>query len=531
MSFQQLLDNLMDQTWRQSLPGFAPEAVLAATIVLMLLVRLFRWGQGVNISALALVGTAVACTLAYFQLHDANPFVGAGLVAPPAESVARPLPIFSGLLVYDEFTIFFRLFLTFFGTLVIWLTMISGIPDREDSPDFYTLLLGALVGMCLMASANHLLMLFIGVEMASVPSYAMAGFLKGRRQSSEASLKYVVYGAGAAGVMLYGISLLAGLFGTMHLPSLAGAMAETLSGTGGFTPEVRVTLLAVLMVLVGIAFKLSAVPFHFWCPDVFEGASAEVAAFLSVASKGAALALLVRFSLAVTGTSAEGLADVRLHLGAAIAVLAAVTATFGNMAAYAQTNLKRLLAYSTIAHAGYMMMPIAASLRTPEAAVLGVQAMLFYLVVYLFMNLGAFAVVVFIRNEIGSEELKDYRGLWRRCPGLTVCMVIFLASLTGIPPLGGFAAKFVVFLALVQAKLWWLVVVAGVNTVISVFYYWRVLRAMILEEGPEAEPAPSLGMGSIAGVYTAALALSVFVLGIWFNELSEFTQSIASVLF
>src|SRR5439155_13230108 len=221
------------------------------------------------------------------------------------------LPIFTGLLTYDTFTIFLRLFLYSFTTLVIILCLLTGIPDREDSADFNCLLLGAVVGMSIMASANHLLMVYIGVEMASLPSYALAGFLKGRRQSSEASLKYVVYGGGASGIMLYGISLLAGKYGTAWLPDLARVLPA--SAAGGFD---SVLLLGMLFILIGLGFKLAAVPFHFWCPDVFEGAAAEVAAFLSVASKGAALALVGRFSLVLAGLTGPSMSryDGWLHV-------------------------------------------------------------------------------------------------------------------------------------------------------------------------------------------------------------------------
>ena len=285
-----------------------------------------------------------------------------------------------------------------FTGLVICLSLLTGIPDREDSGDFYCLLLGAVVGMLLMASANHLLMVFIGVEMASLPSYALAGFLKGRRQSSEASLKYVVYGGGASGIMLYGISLLAGRFGTGYLPDVAAGYIHALTaGSAAAAPDL-VLVLATLFILVGIAFKVSAVPFHFWCPDVFEGASAEVAAFLSVASKGAALALLTRFTFAIVGFDADNgdmihWLKIAGFLMPALAFFAALTATFGNLAAYFQTNLKRLLAYSTIAHAGYMMMGLAT--LSPD----GAGAVLFYLLAYLFMNLGAFAVVAFLATR------------------------------------------------------------------------------------------------------------------------------------
>jgi NADH-quinone oxidoreductase subunit N len=336
--------------------------------------------------------------------------------------------------------------------------------------------------------------------MASLPSYALAGFLKGRRRSSEAALKYVVYGGGAAGVMLYGISLLAGTIGTGYLPDLSAGYAATLfpPGTGpSFDP---VMLLGTLFLLIGVAFKLAAVPFHFWCPDVFEGASAEVAGFLSVASKGAALALLARLGFALSGLDPLTLTltydpwtGVTRYLILAIGIFAGLTATFGNLAAFPQTNLKRLLAYSTIAHAGYLMMALTPLNRD------GAEALLFYLVGYLFMNLGAFACVAFIRQLTGSEDLRDMRGLIRRAPCAVLILAICLLSLLGVPPLVGFIAKFQVFAVLYNAArayshsgdptlarfLLGLLVVGGLNTVISAVYYLRVLKVMILDERVE----------------------------------------------
>ena len=428
----------------ESWPRFLPELVVCGGVVALLLLRLV--GR-THVGPVALVVTLGALAIAVCQWGGYSGFDSPDNAA---------LYMFDHLLVYDHLTIFLRCLLLGFAALMCWLTLTTGIPDREDSADFYTLLFGATLGMMLMASANHLLMVFIAVEMASLPSFALAGFLKGRRRSSEAALKYVVYGGGAAGVMLYGISLLAGRFGTGYLPDVAVAYARCV-GAGTFDP---VLILGTLFLFIGVAFKLAAVPFHFWCPDVFEGASAEVAGFLSVASKAAAVALLARIVLVFTGVdpqtvaagSANWMAVLRYFLPA-LAVFAGVTATFGNLAAYLQNNLKRLLAYSTIAHAGYMMMGVCA-LTTPRPAsvdgreVVGVQAVLFYLVAYLFMNLGAFAVVAFLRRETGTEDLDRMRGLVRRSPWMVVTLAFFLLSLLGMPPLVGFTAKFQIFSSL-----------------------------------------------------------------------------------
>jgi NADH-quinone oxidoreductase subunit N len=506
----------------EDLLGFAPELAICAGIVLLLALRLFSRLDRLHMRSLALLVTLCAFGLSVNQwrsLHADPGAVGATLDQPGS--------IFGGMLVYDSLTVYLRLFLYGFVTLVVWLSMLTGIPDREDSADFYCLLLGATLGMSLMASANHLLMVFIGVEMASLPSYALAGFLKGRRQSSEAALKYVVYGGGAAGIMLYGISLLAGKFGTGYLPDVALGFAGLIrqGQQGGATDIDTIVLLGTLFLLVGIAFKLAAVPFHFWCPDVFEGASAEVAAFLSVASKGAALALLGRIVLNLAGLSGSLRNDelwlqMARYMVPGLAFFAALTATFGNIAAYLQTNLKRLLAYSTIAHAGYMMMGIA----TVTAG--GMSAVLFYLPVYLFMNLGAFAIVAFFRNQTGSEELDTYKGYVQRAPVMVVALACFLFSLIGVPPLAGFFAKFQIFAQLFDAgnlysdkapSLSWvmygLLVIGGINSVISLVYYINILRVMILEKPPEADiaVAPQRRPAELgSSIYSFLLAVALF---------------------
>jgi NADH-quinone oxidoreductase subunit N len=527
MTLQQI-HALQEALGRDTL-AFLPELLLCGIIVLLLLLRLFNQFNRLHLGPVALVLTLVAFAVAWCQWTQRGSL--ALLVDPRLSLSGSPgvLPIFSGMLIYDNFTIFLKLFLIGFATLLIWLSLITGIPDREDSADFYCLLLGATLGMIIMASANHLLMVYLGVEMASLPSYALAGFLKGRRQSSEAALKYVVYGGGASGVMLYGISLLAGKFGTAYLPDVAAGLINMQA----LDP---ILILGMLFVLIGFGFKLAAVPFHFWCPDVFEGASAEVAGFLSVASKGAALALTGRFVLVMAGLAGGPSADwnawvkVAPYLAGALAFFAALTATFGNFAAYGQTNLKRLLAYSTIAHAGYMMMGLAPLSRE------GAGAVLFYLVAYLFMNLGAFAVVAFLRNQTGSEDLSDFRGLIHRSPLLVITLGIFLLSLLGMPPLAGFAAKFQIFSVLYESgqeyanagervlgnTMYALLVIGGINTVLSLFYYIKVLKVMILDrplEVVEGRTPPPLTLTPGAAVYASVMAVMILVVGLAWNPL------------
>jgi NADH-quinone oxidoreductase subunit N len=633
--FSNLLEQLIAETTLTSLCHFAPELVLSATIVVLLLLRLCwsidRWipayvtalagalvalgfsgfqllnlldGQGELSSARVEVNAgeaslrivsdmqtvrivsgasddvainpdeivvtvsggegaaSVGAALAFLNGDDAQKTLkesglrlhavildGSAETKLPGDGISatlEPHQHFGGLLVFDQFGAFIRGLLALFLVLVIALTVLTGIPDAEDGPDFYTLLFGATIGMMLMASANHLLMFFLGIEMASVPSYVMVGFLKGRRESSEAAFKYVVYGAGAAGVMLYGISLLCGLLGTASIPDVSAQLGAMLSGEGHHTAaEARTALLAVLMVFVGIAFKLSLVPFHFWCPDAFQGASAEVAGFLSVASKGAAFALLVRFSLALTG-GIEAASETLVGVGVAIGVIAGLTVTFGNLAAYGQSNIKRLLAYSTIAHAGYMLMAVSALvvIQAAGSGVAGfdvagnsercVEGLLFYLFVYLFMNLGAFAVVALIRNETFSEEIDSYNGIGWEAPVLCSCMVICMFSLVGLPPFGGFWGKLVIFASLFQAGhihwfLWVLLVIAGLNTVFSLFYYIRVLKAMFIR--PRAEGARRVDVPASMGNYALLIAVPVLLLGLLPNSVTELARTVSRSLF
>lgn len=296
-----------------SLAAFRPELAICATIVVLLLARMLlpRWKAAAYY--VMVLGAAAA-------LYVAVPTTG----AVPTQST----PLFDGMLVYDSFAVGLRIILLLFLLIFVGFTRVTGVPDLEDATEFYVLVLGATLGMCLMVSANHALVVLLGIEMASVPSYVLAGILRHRRASAEAALKYAVFGAGAAGVMLYGISLLTGQLGSAHLPTMAARLAEWLHTYTGPDRNVLVTVLVLggLMTLVGLAFKLSAFPFHFWAPDVFEGAPAEIGAFLSIASKAAALGLLARlamvFSMSADAQITADLAGSRLFLTALLTLLA-----------------------------------------------------------------------------------------------------------------------------------------------------------------------------------------------------------------
>jgi NADH-quinone oxidoreductase subunit N len=571
-TLQDTVTKLVTNTVDISLPLFKPELALCGTIVLMLLVRVFIGGKFNPSFFIALVGSITALCLAL-----------------PTDGIAswqgiQRQELFSGMLVYDSLTAFTRVFLLSFAVLFVILSRLTGIADTKDGQDYYSLVLGSTLGMCLMASSNHLMMLFMSIEMASVPSYVLAGIVKGRQRSSEAALKYAIFGAGTAGVMLYGISLIAGVLGTVHLPTIATQLTAldipTLLTSSEGRLTVMVLVLGGLMLGVGLAFKLSAVPFHFWCPDVFEGASAEVDAFLSVASKAAAMVLLLRVGIgfglmepdtntahepqptpAITVAATEAtpvqnsvlgkeineldrstdvgegpLSPVRRFFVILVSIIAIVTCTFGNLAAYGQTNIKRMFAYSTIAHAGFMMMAIAAAIalagRDPAAAKSAVSALLLYVVFYLFMNLAAFAIVAFLRNSMKSEQIADYAGLVKSSPLIAVLMTAVLVSLIGLPPLAGFWPKLRVLQSLYVTGgplMMTVLVIAAFNTAISLVYYLRVAKVMCIDDEPDTRGAVSLGF--LPAAYVFVIALPVMIFGIAPERVMSWTNYAASTLF
>ncbi len=553
-----------------SLAGFGAELVLCATIVVILVSRLFAATARINAAILGIIGAV----LALLVLSPLQPLdLTQSQVTPVPLAELPRVELFTGMLIHDGLSVVIKTLLLVFLVLFFILTMLTRGHLKEDGADFTTLVLGATLGMCLMASANHALVIFLAVEMASVPMYALAGFRRSDRHGSEAALKFAVYGAATAGVMLYGISLLTGVLGSAHLPT----MAERLSAAAeqGFSvAEQTMLIMAALMIAVGIAFKLSAVPFHQWSPDVFEGATAEVGALLSVASKMAALALLVRVVIglgvaeatpqvlaslegevsAMVGieagqvvelpagaaveeaTAASGDArPVRLFLAYCVALMAAITCSWGNVAALVQTNLKRLLAYSTIAHAGYMLMgiPPILALAAPEpvAAAECAGYLALYMAVYLLMNLGAFAVVALVRDALGTEEIADYAGLLQRSPWVAIAFSILLVSLVGLPPLAGFLGKFAVFAGLARAYsetgetyLAALLVIGCLNTALSLFYYVRVIKTMTIDQAsPDTTPL-SYPIGRLQVGFLWCITLPVLLLMLGWDFLHVWLQ-------
>ena len=373
-----------------------------------------------------------------------------------------------GLIAVDGFAYFFKLIFLLTAAITILMSMryltIEGAPAGE----YYFLILCATLGMMFMAGGIDLITIFIGLETMAISFYILVGYLKPNRRSNEAAVKYFLLGAFSLGILLYGMSILYGVTGTTQLRPIMTA----LSGQE-VTP---VLLLGVMLVIGGIGFKIAAVPFHMWAPDVYEGAPTPITAFLSVGSKAAAFAMLIRIFF-------EGLGPLHQEWSQVFWVLAVVTMTVGNVAALTQSNLKRMLAYSSIAHAGYILMGVIVG--TPR----GLTAILVYLMVYLFTQLGAFAVVVALRRrDTIGDELKDLTGLYQRSPFAAVAMLLFMLSLGGIPPTAGFMGKLWLFGAAIDSGYVWLAVIGVLNSAISLYYYIRVVVFVWIKSDTAATP-------------------------------------------
>jgi NADH-quinone oxidoreductase subunit N len=471
----------------QSLAFFLPETILSLAVLGILTIDLIDGKPNLRRSAIA----------ATVSLLLALPFLVSPLLSG-GERATTTVGLFGGLLAFDPMATFFKIFFILTALVVGIVAMrakdaLDYDGGGRESAEFYTLVLTTTLGMCLMASSTDLLSAFLSLEMVSIMSYILSGFRRQSRQSSEASLKYVIYGGVASGVMLYGMSLLYGLAGATSFAAVRAAVAAT--------PATGTVILAVVLCLAGFGYKIASVPFHMWCPDVYQGAPTPVTAFLSVGPKAAGFALLIRFfSGALPNEIGSGLASTT-PWPMLIGIIAMATMTLGNFTALVQTNLKRLFAYSSIAHAGYLLLGLCAGGDD------GNRAILIYLVTYFFMNLGAFTVIMAISDAGLGEDLSDYRGLGRRAPLAAVTMVIFLCSLTGLPPFAGFFGKVYLFYALVAKGGAWLVTLALVgliNSAISLYYYARVFKAMYFEE-PAVETPLALPRVHVATMVLMAL--------------------------
>jgi NADH-quinone oxidoreductase subunit N len=419
-----------------------------------------------------------------------------------------PRLAFGGMIRDDWLGFTFRMAFLFGAAITCLFAMDAKNLGKKG--EFYLLLLVSTLGMNLMASAGDLVMLYLAIETTSIPLYVLAGFVVSDDKSTEAGFKYMLFGALTSAVMLYGFSLLYGFSGTTSLYELAEKIRL------GLIPDASLVG-CLMLILVGFGFKISAVPFHYWAPDVYEGAPTPVAGFLSTASKAAGFAVLMRVLLAAFNGD-----DVMHSWTTLIAAISVITMTLGNTLALAQKNIKRLLAYSSIAQAGYILIGLVAI--SPEGPLnLGIQSSVFYLLAYIITNLTVFGVVATFERDSGSNEIDAYKGLSRRSPGLALILLIAMLSLAGMPPFGGFVAKVFVFAAAVETKTWtWLAVVGVLNAIIGLYYYLTVLKVVYLyrADNPEEEkkPLPISRPYAIAlVVLTAGIILIGTIFGPWFH--------------
>jgi NADH-quinone oxidoreductase subunit N len=412
-----------------------------------------------------------------------------------------------GLIAVDQFALFFKIVFLIAAAITVLMSVRYLEVEGASPGEYYFLILCATLGMMIMAGGIDLITIFIGLETMAVSFYILAGFIKPNQRSNEAAVKYFLLGAFSLGILLYGMSLMYGLSGTTNLRTMAVTFA-------GQERDPRLVL-AVILVVAGVGFKIAAVPFHMWAPDVYEGAPTPITAFLSVGSTAASFAMLLRIFL-------EGLPSMSADWRLLFEALSIVTMTVGNVAAVTQTNIKRMLAYSSIAHAGYVLIGVVAGTAR------GITAMLIYLLIYSFMQLGAFAVIVFLRRkDVVGDELKDFSGLNVRHPVAAFAMLLFMLSLGGIPPTAGFMGKFWLFGAAIEAGYVWLAVIGVLNSAISLYYYIRIVVFMYLKKetiGSEPVAGPSL---------TLALAIAVaatIVFGVYPRLLFELAEASARTL-
>ena len=465
--------------------AFAPEIVVVATLVLLVVVDAFtsddqKWAAS-TIAGVGLLGALVpVATLAY-------------------DGAVRPM--FGGGYVVDDYALVFKALFLIAGYVVVLLSTNMIAEGDYWEGEYYQLLLASVLGMLVMASARDLISIFIALELLSIPAYMLAAWRKRDLRSDEAGMKYYLMGVFASAVLLYGMSLLYGVAGSTLLTDIAAEVS------GDATP---LLVVAITFVVIGFGFKVSAVPFHAWAPDTYEGAPTPVTAFLAVASKAAGFVALVTVVLVAFPTRTDVIEPL-------IWALSALTMLVGNLIALRQTNLVRMLAYSGIAQAGYILAPLAVAGLSPGGMDRAAESIASYLIIYMAMNLGAFAVVIAVARRTGSAEIDSYGGLFSYAPGLAVAMTIFLFSLAGIPPLAGWYAKFAVFSALAEPgelSGYVLAVLVGINSVIALFYYARVARVMWADPVPPDADTSEIKVPfslSAALVLTGALTLAIGV--------------------
>ena len=425
---------------------------------------------------------------------------------------------FSELVVVDGYASFWKLLLYVVSGMIVLLSIGYLKEERIDLAEFYGFVLLSLTGMMIMVSGADLLVVYLGIELMSISLYVMAGFKRFEAKSMESSAKYFILGAFSSGILLYGISLIFGAAGSTRLVEIAAAVnAHGLNDS--------LVLMALMLLIVGFGFKIAAVPFHMWTPDVYQGAPTSVTAFMAVASKAASFGAFLRVML-------EGFGGVKPNWTGLILGLCILTLILGNLVAIVQTNVKRMLAYSSIAHAGYALIGVVVAgwIGTEAgASSQGVASMMLYLAIYSFMTLGAFSIVAILRRGgLEGEDLDDFTGLAKRHKVVAFIMLLFMVSLAGIPPTAGFIGKFYLFMAAVNAGLTWLAVVGLIFAAVSAFYYLRVVMVMYMREPTSHQELETrLALSPAATVVLACAVAGVVILGLYPGPLVSFTSSAA----
>ena len=496
----------------------SPEISMAVLAMLLLLLDLVVRRKG-YLTALAVIGLAVPLgfSVALWQGLD-------GTAAAEGEVVVRRVLAIGALetLVVDKFSLFFKFLFIGVTAAVILVSSDYVRKFQNFHTEYFALVLFSATGMMLLASTVELMTIYIALELSTLPLVALAAFLRDSR-SSESGLKFLVLSGISSAVLLYGMVLVYGFTGSTALGDVATRLGEiSLNGDQPFGSYAL--LMGIVMMIAGLGLKITAVPFHMWAPDVYEGSPTPVVAFLSVASKAAGFAVILRVFY-----DAFSLPMLSIEWSAIFAVLAALSMTLGNLVAIPQRNIKRLLAYSTVAHAGYLMVGLAAvTARAPaDQAAIGPSGVLFYLGGYAIMNLAAFSAVIAISNRIDSDQIRDYAGMGRRAPYLAAVLAFAMVSLTGVPPTVGFMVKIYVFGAAVSSGLAWLAIFGVVNSVISAYYYLRVVKVMYLSPPEVEEPVPS---GLPLRLAVLATTAGILLFGIYPGPLLELARTAAQVL-
>lgn len=496
--------NLENPDWGLILPQFI--VFITAVVVSMLDAFLPRRSQYSVLTAVSLIG------------------YGLGMIALIGQN-GENRSTFHGLFRGDGLTVFLSLVTLAAAilTVLISASYVENLEGRMPIGEFYTLLSFAVLGALVTAAAGDLVMLFVGIELSSLATYVLTAFAKRRETALEGALKYFLLGLFSSAILLYGMAWIYGATGSTSLETIASTLGAQVQGQDKLEPSL---LLGLLLLIVGIGFKMAAVPFHFWTPDAYDGAPTPVTGFMSVVPKAAAFALAFRILI-------QGLGPLFDDWTTLLAILALITMVFGNVVAVAQRNVKRMLAYSSIAHTGYMLAGLAAYYvpqgfgNGTESGDSGVSSVLYYLLAYTFMNIGAFAIVVWIQQRGRGMELEDFRGLGASHPLAAAAMSVFLISLMGIPPTIGFYAKYYVIVALINHDLLWLALAIVVMSAVSAFFYLRVVAAMYFQEGMASTTLPSTPMLNVG---ILIMVIGVFALGLFSGSIVDLADKWSDAL-